>query len=85
MYTLNAYIKAKGPRQAVAIIQQLSGMADPTMVPSYTFGAIIGLMAQQLTERTERDYASEYKSKILGRVGRRTRPLLKLPAPKDDA
>jgi len=85
VYAVNAYSKTKGPRQAAAIIQQICGMADPTMVPSYSFGAIIGIMAQQLTGREERDHASNYRSNILGRVGRRTHPLLKLPAPKDDA
>ena len=85
VYAYNAYSKAKGPRQAASIIQQMCGMADPTLVPSYAFGAIIGVMVQQLTDRDERNHASEYRSNILGRVGRRTRPRLKLPVPKDDA
>ena len=50
-------------------------MADPTLVPSYAFGRIIGVMAQQLTGREERARAGNYKSNILGRVGRARRTL----------
>lgn len=85
VWAINAYSKAKGPRQAASIIHQICGMADPTLVPSDAFGRIIGVMTQQLTGREERARAGKYKSNILGRVGRRTRPPLKLPGPKDDA
>ena len=75
VWAINAYSKAKGPRQAASIIQQICGMADPTLVPSYAFGRIIGVMVQQLTGREERARAGKYKSNILGRVGRAPRTL----------
>ena len=75
VYALQAYSKTKGPRQAASIIQQICGMADPTLVPSYAFGRIIGVMTQQLTGREERARAGKYKSNILGRVGRAPRTL----------
>ena len=70
VYAVQAYSKAKGPRQAASIIQQMCGMADPTLVPSYAFGAIIGVIAQQMITERDREHAADYKSNILGRVGR---------------
>jgi hypothetical protein len=94
VYVLQAYSKAKGPRQAASIIQQFCGMADPTLVPSYMFGRVIAVMTQQITGRDERDYAAAYNSDILGRVGRCGRTLhltdgrhrlTALKPPKEDA
>ena len=75
VYAVQAYSKTKGPRQAASIIQQICGMADPTLVPSYAFGRIIAVMARQLTGRDHREYANVYESDILGRVGRVPRTL----------
>ncbi len=75
VYAVQAYSKTKGPRQAASIIQQICGMADPTLVPSYAFGAIIGVMAQQMITERDREHAADYKSNILGRVGRVPRTL----------
>ncbi len=75
VYAVQAYSRTKGPRQAASIIQQICGMADPTLVPSYAFGAIIGVMAQQMITERDREHAADYKSNILGRVGRVPRTL----------
>lgn len=90
VYAINAYAKAKGPRQAASIIQQLCGMADPTLVPSYMMGVVIAVMAKELTIRPFRAEVRRESSRPILRLadGRhRTIPIRNLdrPPPQEDA
>ncbi len=50
-YAVRAYCKTHTQQQAVEIFYHCCRVMRPGMVPSYAFGAVIGMMAQELTGR----------------------------------
>lgn len=50
-YAVVAYCKTHSPDQLVEILHHCARVTHPDHVPSYAFGAIIGMIAQELADR----------------------------------
>jgi hypothetical protein len=77
-YAIKAYCRNHSPQQLVEILYHCARVIHPTLVPSYAFGAIIGMVAQELTERP-------YEYEVAHRPQLRLPLARNLDKPKDHA
>lgn len=70
-YAVQAFCKTHTPQEAVEIFYQCARVKRPEDVPTYAFGAVIGMLARLLSDRLF-EFEIEHRS------------VLKLPAKKDD-
>ena len=50
-YAAVAYCRNHTPQQLVEILYHCARVTHPNHVPSYAFGAVIGMIAQEITDR----------------------------------
>ena len=65
-YAVVAYCRNHSPEQLVEILYHCARVTHPDHVPNYAFGAVMGMIAQELTERPYEDEVAH-------------RPTLRLP------
>ena len=55
VYAITAYCRNHSPQQLVEILYHCARVTHPDHVPTYAFGAIIGMIAQELADRPHED------------------------------
>lgn len=65
-YAVVAYCRNHSPEQLVEILYHCARVTHPDHVPNYAFGAVMGMIAQELTDRPHEDEVAH-------------RPTLRLP------
>ena len=88
-YAVVAYCKNHSPQQLVEILYHCARVTHPNHVPSYAFGAVIGMIAQEITDRPYEDEVAHRPSLRLRLPAAPTLPRI-IPVrngdkPKDDA
>ena len=60
LQSLLVYKQTQGVLKTQRLLETVCGHSDPTRVPAYAFGVVMGLMTQGLTDRREMRYAADY-------------------------